>query len=103
MFVINVSMFQQGALSPDTTNLKMEAVYSNFSDAKEIKENQKKIAERLEVDKWGIPANMNIFGNQQISWGLYNSEIRAGICVVEDLEGWSEEAARRWTRNEECL
>ena len=46
----------------------MEAVYSNFSEAKEIKENQKKIAERLEVDKWGIPPNMNIFGNQQISW-----------------------------------
>ena len=45
----------------------MEAVYSNFSEAKEIKENQKKIAERLEVDKWGIPPNMNIFGNQQIS------------------------------------
>ncbi|KAL5250455.1 hypothetical protein ACHWQZ_G016249 [Mnemiopsis leidyi] len=54
-------------VSPDTTNLKMEAVYSNFSEAKEIKENQKKIAERLEVDKWGIPPNMNIFGNQQIS------------------------------------
>ena len=59
---------QVQGVSPDTTNLKMEAVYSNFSEAKEIKENQKKIAERLEVDKWGIPPNMNIFGNQQISW-----------------------------------
>jgi len=64
---INKQVQQQKGISPDTTNLKMEAVYSNFSEAKEIKENQKKIAERLEVDKWGIPPNMNIFGNQQIS------------------------------------
>ena len=42
-------------------------------------EEQKKLSERLEVDKWGIPANMNIFGNHgnaQISWRhLGNAQI----------------------------